>query len=52
MVKAMDDAEIKRAFAQQGFAPASSTPAEFSKTIIAEIDANKRLAAKIGLTPE
>ena len=52
MVKAMDDAEMKRAFAQQGFAPASSTPAEFAKTIIAEIDANKRLAAKIGLTPE
>lgn len=52
MAKAMDDAEMKRAFAQQGFAPANSTPAEFSKTIIAEIDSNKRLAAKIGLTPE
>jgi tripartite-type tricarboxylate transporter receptor subunit TctC len=52
MVKALDDAEIRRAFADQGFAAAGSTPAEFAKTIAAEIDANKRLAAKIGLTPE
>jgi tripartite-type tricarboxylate transporter receptor subunit TctC len=52
MVKAMEDPEMKRAFAEQGFAPASSTPAEFAKTIVAEIEANRRLAAKIGLTPE
>ena len=52
MVKAMDDPEMARAFAEQGFAPASSTPAEFAQTIVAEIGSNRRLAAKIGLTPE
>ena len=52
MVKAMEDPEMKRAFAEQGFAPASSTPAEFAQTIVAEIESNRRLAAKIGLTPE
>ena len=52
MVKAMEDPEMKRAFAEQGFAPAGSTSAEFAKTIVAEIEANRRLAAKIGLTPE
>jgi len=52
MAKAMEDPEMKRAFAEQGFAPASSTPAEFAKTIVADIEANRQLAAKIGLMPE
>lgn len=52
MAKAMEDADMKRAFAEQGFAPASSTPAEFAQTIVADIEANRRLAASIGLTPE
>jgi len=52
MAKAMEDPDMKRAFADQGFVPASSTAAEFAKTIVAEIEANRRLAAKIGLTPE
>ena len=52
MVKALADPETSRAFADQGFVAAGSTPAEFAKIIAAEIDANRRLAAKIGLTPE
>lgn len=52
VAKALEDTEIKRAFADQGFVPVGSTPAEFSKTIIAEIETNRRLAAKIGLTPD
>jgi len=52
MVKALEDPAIRRAFAEQGFVPAGTTSAEFAQTIAAEIDANKRLAAKIGLTPE
>jgi tripartite-type tricarboxylate transporter receptor subunit TctC len=52
MVKALEDPEIRRAFGEQGFAPVGSTSAEFAKTIIAEIEANRSLAAKIGLTPE
>jgi tripartite-type tricarboxylate transporter receptor subunit TctC len=52
MAKALDDPEIRRAFADQGFVAAGSTPAEFAMIIAAEIDANRRLAAKIGLVPE
>ena len=52
MVKAMEDPEMKRAFAKEGFVSVGSRSAEFAKTIVAEIEANKRLAAKIGLTPE
>ena len=52
MAKALADPEIRRAFAAQGFVSVGSTPAEFAKTIVDEIEANKRLAAKIGLTPE
>jgi tripartite-type tricarboxylate transporter receptor subunit TctC len=52
MAKALGDPEVKRAFAEQGFVPVGSTPAEFTKTIIEEIEMNKRLAAKIGLKPE
>ncbi len=52
VAKALEDPEVKRGFAEQGFVPVSSTSAEFRKTIADEIEANKRLAAKIGLTPE
>jgi tripartite-type tricarboxylate transporter receptor subunit TctC len=52
VAKALQDQEVRRAFADQGFVPVGSTPAEFAKTIVAEIEANRRLAAKIGLKPE
>ena len=52
MAKALADPEIRRAFAEQGFVAVGSTPTEFAKTIVDEIEANRRLAAKIGLTPE
>ena len=52
VAKALEDPEIKRGFAEQGFVPVGSTPAEFAKTIAQEIDSNRRLAAKIGLVPE
>lgn len=52
MAKALEDPEVRRSFAEQGFVPVASTPAEFMKTILADIEANKRLAAKIGLKPE
>jgi len=50
--KALEDKEIKRAFADQGFVPVGSTSAEFSKVILEQIATNRNLAAKIGLTPE
>lgn len=52
VAKALEDPEIRRTFAEQGFVPVGSTSAEFTKTIVAEIEANRRLAAKIGLKPE
>jgi len=52
VAKALEDQEIRRAFAEQGFVSVGSTSAEFAKIIVNEIEANKRLAAKIGLTPE
>lgn len=52
MAKALEDPEIRRAFGKQGFAPVGSTSEEFAKTIVAEIESNWRLAAKIGLTPQ
>ena len=50
--KALEDTEIRRAFADQGFVPVASTSAEFTKIILGEIETNRRLAARIGLTPE
>ena len=52
MVKAMEDEEIRRNFSEQGFVVSGSTPEEFSKIIIDEIETNKRLASRIGLMPE
>ncbi len=52
VAKALEDQEIRRGFAEQGFAPVGSTPAEFAKIIVDEIELNKRLAAKIGLEPQ
>jgi tripartite-type tricarboxylate transporter receptor subunit TctC len=47
VVKALEDPEIKRSFAEQGYVTVGSTPAEFAKVITDEIEANKRLATKI-----
>ena len=52
MAKALDDPEVKKAFAEQGFVPVGSTPEEFAKTIINDIETNRTLAARIGLKPE
>jgi tripartite-type tricarboxylate transporter receptor subunit TctC len=52
VAKALGDPEMRRSFAEQGFVPIGSTAAEFRKIIMDEIEANKRLAAKIGLVPE
>ncbi len=47
VVKALDDPEVKRSFAEQGYVTVGSTPAEFAKVIADEIEVNKRLASKI-----
>ena len=48
----LQDPEIKTAMGEQGFVPVGSTPAEFAKIVVDEIQLNRRLAAKIGLQPE
>jgi len=50
VVKLLDEPDIKRAFAEQGFATVGSTPAEFSKVIAEEIAMNKKLAQRVDFT--
>ncbi|MGE5465718.1 MAG: Bug family tripartite tricarboxylate transporter substrate binding protein [Methanocella sp.] len=52
VARALDDAEIRRGLAGQGFVPVGSTSAEFAKLILHEIEMNRQLAAKIGLEPQ
>ena len=52
VANALQDPEIKTAMGEQGFVPVGSTPAEFAKIVVDEIQLNRRLAAKIGLQPE
>jgi tripartite-type tricarboxylate transporter receptor subunit TctC len=50
VAKLLDDPDIKRAFAEQGFATVGSSPAEFSKVIADEIAMNKKLATRVDFT--
>ncbi|MBI2293851.1 MAG: tripartite tricarboxylate transporter substrate binding protein, partial [Betaproteobacteria bacterium] len=52
VVKAFEDPEMKRTFAEQGYVPVASTPQEFSKTIVEDIEFHRKLVARIGLTPQ
>jgi len=52
VVKAFEDPAMKRSFAEQGFVPIASTPQEFSKTIIEDIEFHRKLVARIGLTQQ
>jgi len=52
VARALEDPEVRRSFAEQGFVPVGSTSADFRKTIVDEIEANRRLATRIGLVPE
>jgi tripartite-type tricarboxylate transporter receptor subunit TctC len=50
VAKVLDEPEIKRAFAEQGFAVVGSSSAEFSKLVSEEIAMNKKLATKVDFT--
>ena len=50
VAKLLEEPEIKRAFAEQGFVTVGSTPAEFSKIIAEEIAMNKKLATRVDFT--
>jgi tripartite-type tricarboxylate transporter receptor subunit TctC len=48
--KLLEEPEIKRVFAEQGFATAGSSSAEFGKVIADEIAMNKKLATRVDFT--
>ena len=50
VAKLLDEPDIKKAFAEQGFATVGSTPAEFSKIVAEEIAMNKKLAQRVDFT--
>ena len=50
LAKLLEEPDIKRAFAEQGFATVGSTPAEFSKVIADEMAMNKKLATHVDFT--
>jgi tripartite-type tricarboxylate transporter receptor subunit TctC len=52
VIKAFEDPEIKRSFAEQGYVPVVSTPEEFSKTILEDIAFHRKLVKQIGLAPQ
>lgn len=52
IVKALDDPETRRIFADQGFVGVGSTPQAFSKTIVEDIEFHRRLVKQIGLIPQ
>ena len=52
VAKAFEDPATKRRFVEKGLLPVASTPQEFGKTIFDDIEFNRRLVAKIGLTPQ
>lgn len=53
VMKALSDPEVKRAYIREGFVPAvrPQSSAEITKRIVEEIEANRRLADRIGLQP-
>ena len=51
VVKMFADAAINRLFTGQGLIPVASTPEEFGKTIVDDIEYQRRLVAQMGLKP-
>ena len=52
VVRALEDPAIRRAFAEQGFNPVGSTPQEFGKTIVEDIEFHRSLVAQMGVLPQ
>ena len=51
-VKALEDPDTKRKFVEDGFVIVTSTPQEFGKTIVDDIEFHRRLVARMGITPQ
>ncbi len=52
VARVFEDPATKRTFTEQGLIPVASTPQEFSKTILEQLEFHRRLAARMGLTPQ
>lgn len=52
VARALQDAAIRQRFLDEGMTPVGAAPAEFAKTIGADIDFHRKLAARIGITPQ
>jgi len=50
VAKILEEPEVKRAFAEQGFAVVGSSPIDFAKTVAEEIAMNKKLAQRVDFT--
>jgi len=51
-VKALEDPDTRRKFIEDGFVIVVSTPQEFGKTIVDDIEFHRRLVARMGITPQ
>ena len=51
-VRALEDQALRRKFSEEGFVTLVSSPQEFSRTIAADMESNRRLVQRIGLTPQ
>lgn len=52
VVKAFKDPAATRTFAERGLIASTSTPQDFEKMIVEDIELHRRLVARIGLTPQ
>ena len=51
-IKALEDPDTRRKFVEDGLVIVASTPQEFGKTIVDDIEFHRRLVARMGLTPQ
>ena len=52
VAKALQDPAIRTRFLDEGMTPVGAAPAEFARTILADIEFHRKLAARIGITPQ
>lgn len=51
VTKAMQEPAMRQRFLDEGMMPVGSTPQEFARTIVADIEFHRTLAARIGIAP-
>lgn len=51
-MRALEDTALRRKFVEEGFVIVVSSPQDFARTIDADMESNRRLVQRIGLTPQ